>query len=337
MRRVAPPACTASILRRSRVALGIGLVALLALGGVHAQTYPAKPIRLINPYAAGGPGELLAREIGTPLGNLLGQQIIIESRPGAGATLGADLVAKSAPDGYTLLIVGAPSQIISPAMQAKAAYDGIADFTPIAMVVTVPNVLVARPTFAAQSFNELAELARKQPGKLTYGSAGQGSIGHLAIEQLRSLTGLDLLHVPYKGAAPVMVDLMSGQIDLALVNLSAALPHVKAGKLRAVAMATTRRSDAMPELATIEEAGVRGFDAGTWWALFGPAKLPAGVVATLHQGVTKVMAMPDVRDRLFRQHGAEVTLLGPEQLGAHLRKEHAELGNLIRTLGLTMQ
>jgi tripartite-type tricarboxylate transporter receptor subunit TctC len=304
---------------------------------VQAQSYPTKPIRLINPYAAGGPGELLAREVATPLAALLGQQILVESRPGAGATLGADLVAKSAPDGYTLLLAGAPSQIISPAMQAKPAYDGIADFTPISMFVTIPNILVARPGLAAQSFAEFADLVRRSPGKLTYGSAGQGSIGHLAMEQLRALAGLDLLHVPYKGAAPVMVDLISGQIDTALVNLSAALPHVKAGKLRALAMATKRRAAAMPDLQTIDEAGVRGYDAGTWWALFGPAKLPAPIVATLYDAMAKVVANADVRARLFQQHGGEITLLAPDELLAHMRKEQSDLSPLIRKLGLRME
>ena len=313
------------------------VVFMLATGAANAQGYPVKPIRLVNPYAAGGPGEFLAREIAVPLAALLGQPVIVDSKPGAGATLGAEFVSKAVPDGYTLLIGGAPSQIISPAMQAKPAYDGIADFTPICMVVTAPNVLVARSNLPAQSFGELVELAKQAPTKFSYGSAGQGSIGHLAMEQLRGLTAMELLHVPYKGAAPVMVDLMSGQIDTAMVNLSAALPLIRAGKLRAIAMATQRRSAALPELATIDEAGVRGYDAGTWWALFGPAKLPRAITTTVHQAMTKVVAQPAVRERLLQQHGAEVTLLGPDDLLTHLRKEHAELSKLIRTLGLRME
>ncbi len=317
--------------------LVVMVVCLAGTSIVLAQSYPAKPIRLINPYAAGGPGELLAREVGVPLGALLGQPVIIESRPGAGAMLGAEAVSKSAPDGYTLLIGGAPSLVISPAMQARPAYDGLADFTPISMFVTVPNILVTRPTLGAQSFAEFADHARKNPGKLTYGSAGQGSIGHLAMEQLRIAAGIDLLHIPYKGAAPVVVDLLSGQIDAALLNLSAAMPHVKAGKLRAIAMATKRRSDAMPELATIDESGVRGYDAGTWWALFGPARLPPGVVNTLHEAMAKVMSDAGVRARLAQQQGAETTLLGPDELMTHLRREHAELGAIVRKLGLRME
>jgi len=311
---------------------------LLAVAtGVSAQAWPSKPIRLVNPYAAGGPGELLAREIGVPLGTILGQQVIVESRPGAGATLGADAVARSVPDGYTLLLAGAPSLVISPAMQSKPPYDGLADFTPVAMFATVPNVLVARPTLAARTFVEFAAQARAQPGKLTYGSAGQGSIGHIAMEQLRAASGLDLLHVPYKGAAPVMVDLMAGQIDAALVNLSAALPQVRAGKLQAVAMATRRRADVLPDVATIDESGVRGYDAGTWWAIFGPANLPRALVVTLHEGIAKAMADPQVRARLAQQHGADATVLGPDDLAAHLRREHQDLGALIRKLGLRMQ
>lgn len=315
----------------------VSIVLWLGISSAVGQTYPTKPIRLINPYAAGGPGELLAREIALPLGAALGQQIIIESRPGAGATLGADLVAKSAPDGYTLLMAGAPGQIISPAMQTKPAYDGVTDFAPICMFVTVPNILVARSTLPARTFGEFAALAKKTPAKLTYGSAGQGSIGHIAMEQLRSQVDLDLLHVPYKGAAPVMVDLMSGQIDTAVVNLAAALPHVKAGKLLSIAMATKQRSAALPELATIEEGGVRGYDAGTWWALFGPANMPRAIVVNLYQAMIKVMAIPELRTRLFQQQGAEVTLLDPDALVAHMRREQAELGRLIRALGLKME
>ncbi len=312
-------------------------VCLAGTALVLAQPYPSKPIRLINPYAAGGPGELLARKVGGPLGTILGQPMVIESRPKAGATLGAGLVSKSAPDGYTLLIGGAPSLVISPAMQAKPAYDGLADFTPICMFVTVPNILVARPTLAVHSFAEFADHARMNPGKLTYGSAGQGSIGHLAMEQLRIAAGIELLHILYKGAAPVVVDLLSGQIDTALLNLSAAIPHIKAGKLRAIAIATKRRSDAMPDLATIDEAGVRGYDAGTWWALFGPAGLPRGIVNTLLEAMVKVMSDAGLRARLAQQQGAETTLLGPDELLAHLRAEHAALGPIIQKLGLRME
>ena len=190
---------------------------------------------------------------------------------------------------------------------------------------------------AVQSFAEFADHARKNPGKLTYGSAGQGSIGHLAMEQLRVAAGIDLLHIPYKGAAPVVMDLLSGQIDAALLNLSAAMSHMKAGKLRAIAMATKRRSDAMPDLATIDEAGVRGYDAGTWWALFGPANLPRGVVNMLPAAMVKVMSDTAVRARLAQQHGAETTLLGPDELLAHLRAEHAALGPIIRKIGLRME
>ena len=274
--------------------------------------------------------------MGGPLGTILGQPVVIESRPGAGATLGASLVSKSAPDGYTLLIGGAPSLVISPATPTKPMYDVLADFAPICMFVTVPNILVTRPTLAAQTFAEFADHARKNPGKLAYGSAGQGSIGRLGMEQLRIAAGIELLHVPYKGAAPVVVDLLSGQIDAALLNLSAALSHVKAGKLCAIAMATKRRSDAMPDLATIDEAGVRGYDAGTWWALFGPANQPRGVVNTLHEAMVKVMSDAGVR-ALAQQQGAETTLLGPDELMTHLREEHAALGAIIRKLGLRME
>jgi len=299
-----------------------------------AQAYPSKFIKLVNPYAAGGPFDLVAREVAKPLADVLGQQIVIENRPGGGAMIGADHVAKSAPDGYTLLMSGSPSHVIVPAMTAKPPYDGIKDFTPIAMIATVPNLIVVKPSLPVNSFKSLVEYAKAHPGKLSYGSPGPGSIGHLSIELLKGLAGIDLVHVPYKGAAPAVTDLLGGQVDMAMLNISAVLPHIKSGKMRAVAMGTKKRSGLLPDLPTIDESGFRGYDAGTWYGIFGPANLPRPVVATLYQAISKVMGSPDIKTRLQQQQGAEVTLLAPKEFLQHLQKEHTDLVRIIKSIGL---
>lgn len=303
-------------------------------GHVHAQqTYPTKYIRLINPYAAGGPLDALAREVTRPLSELLGQQFVLDNRPGGGSTLGAELVAKATPDGYTLLLSGSPSHIILPAMM-KVPYDGIKDFTPIAMFATIPNLIVAKAGLPVASLPSLIDYAKAHPGKLTYGSPGNGSIGHLSMELLKKLAGIHLVHVPYKGGAPVAVDVLGGHIDLAMLNLSAVLPHIQSGKLRAIAMGTRKRAEPLPDLPTIEEAGFRGYDAGTWYGLFGPAKVPRAVVNVLHSNIVKALNTPGIKARLQLQ-SADITLMTPDELTKHLAREHDQLVPLIKSIGLT--
>ena len=302
-----------------------------------AQTYPSKLIKLVNPYAAGGPFDLVAREVAKPLGEILGEQIIIENRPGGGATLGADYVAKSAADGYTLLLSSSPSHIIMPAMMKSVPYAGLNDFTPVAMIATVPNLIVVRPSLPVTSLQSLIEYAKANPGKLSYGSPGNGSIGHLATEMLMQLAGINMVHVPYKGAAPAAIDLLGGQIDVAMLNISAVLQHIKSGKMRAIAMATKKRSGLLPDLPTIDESGFRGYDAGTWYGVFGPAHLPRNIVDTLHQALAKVMNSPQIRAKLRDQQGAEVTMLGPDEFAAHLHKEQSELVRIIKAINLKVE
>lgn len=313
--------------------IGALVCAMLAQSAA-AQAYPSKFIKLVNPYAAGGPFDLVAREVSKPLGDVLGQQVVIENRPGGGATVGADYVAKSAADGYTLLMSGSPSHVIVPAMQDKPLYDGIKDFTPIAMIATVPNLIVVKPSLPVNSYKSLIDHAKSNPGKLSYGSPGIGSIGHLAVEMLKGMAGVNMVHVPYKGAAPAVADLLGGQIDLAMLNITAVMPHIKSGKMRAVAMATKKRAELLPDLPTIDESGVRGYDAGTWYGIFGPARLPAPIVTTLYQGLRKVMSSPEIKTRLQDQQGAEVTVLAPAEFQAHLQKEQLDLVRIIKAIGL---
>ena len=302
--------------------------------GAMAQAYPSKLIRLVNPYAAGGPFDLVAREVAKPLSDVLGQQIVIDNRPGGGATLGADVVAKAAPDGYTLLLSGSPSHVIVPAMMNPPPYEGIKDFTSIAMIATVPNLIIAKPALPANSMKSLIDYAKANPGRISYGSPGNGSIGHLSIELLKKLAGIDMVHVPYKGAAPAVVDLLGGQIDIAMLNISVVLPHIKSGKMRAIAMGTRKRAELLPDLPTIEEGGFKGYDAGTWYGIFGPARLPQPIVNTLYQGIAKVMNSAEIKRRLQDQQGAEVTVLAPEAFAAHLQHERDELVPLIKSIGL---
>ena len=315
------------------------LVACLAAAALPAaaQYYPSRPIRLVNPYAAGGPFDMVARELAKPMGEILGTQVVVENRPGAGATIGADVVAKTEPNGYTLLLSGSPSHIIVPASMPKPPYDGIADFTPVALVATVPNLIVAKPSLGIKDLAGLVAHAKSNPGKLSYGSPGPGSIGHLSMELFKRMAGVDMVHVPYKGAAPAVTDLLGGQVDIAMLNISAVMPHIRSGKIVAVAMGTKKRATLLADLPTIEEGGFRGYDAGTWYGVFGPAHMPNGVVSTLFQAISKVAAMPDFQSRLQQQQGADVTLLGPQDLRVLLLKERTELVPLIRQLGLKIE
>lgn len=306
----------------------------LALPAAFAQqAYPTKFIRLVNPYAAGGPLDALAREVMRPLSELLGQQFVLDNRPGGGSTVGADLVAKAAADGYTLLLSGSPSHVILPAMM-RVPYDGIKDFTPVAMFATIPNLIVARQGLPVTTLQSLIDYAKANPGKLSYGSPGNGSIGHLSTELLKKLAGINLVHVPYKGGAPAAVDVLGGHIDLAMLNLTAVLPHLQAGKLRAVAMGTKKRAQQLPDLPTIEEAGFRGYDAGTWYGLFGPAKMPRSIVSLLHANLVKAMNTPGIKGRL-QQQSAEITLMTPDALAQHLEGERNALVPLIKSIGLS--
>ena len=310
------------------------LAAALLAAPLAAQVYPSQAVKLVNPYAAGGPVDLVAREVAKGLTDVLGQPVVIENKPGGGATIGAEFVARAKPDGYTLLASGSPSLIITPAIQAKPAYDGLRDFTPVCTFATVPYMIVANPALPVASVRELIEYARSRPGKLTFGTPGSGSIGHLAGELFNRMAGVSLVHVPYKGGAPAVTDTLGGQIDLAIVNSSAVLPQVRAGKLRALGIATARRSEAAPDIPTVEESGLPGWRAETWYGLFGPANLPGSIVNVLYQATAKVMASPALKARLQQTQGADVTMQGPGELAARLREEQAQLVPVIKSLGL---
>ena len=313
--------------------LAFAVLALAALTeAAGAQDYPVKPITLVNPYAAGGPADVLARTITTAMSELLGQQIVIVNKPGGATAIGAAFVAAAAPDGYTLLIAGASSHIVTPAL-SKLTYDGIKDFAPIAMVANVPNVLVVRPALPAKSVPELIAAAKAAPGKLNYGSVGNGSQPHLAAEMFKQMTGTSLTHIPYKGAAPAITDLLGGQIDLAFLNAPTLLPHIEAGRLRALAVTTARRARQLPDLPTLAELGLAGFDVSTWYAITAPAATPKPIVEKLTTAVSRALTSPDVVAKLGAQ-GTEVLLLPGQELSAYLELDAARLIKLIKSANI---
>ena len=327
----------ASRLMVAAVPLVLALVALVPT--VRAQTtstgsghaYPEKPIRLVVPYAPGGTSDIVARLIAAPLWNVMGQPVIADNRPGAGSNIGTEIVAKAAPDGYTLLMA-TPAISSNPALYGKVNWDPVASFAPVTLVGEVPVVLVVHPGLSAKSVRELVALAKAQPGKLNFGSSGNGGIGHLVGEHFKSMAGVDMTHVPYKGNGPALLDLMAGVLNLTFSDLAGASPFMKAGKLRPLAIASARRSPTVPDLPTMSEAGVPGFQASSWFAVFAPAHTPRPVVSKLNADIVKVVHAPEVRDRMTGL-GFEVVGGKPEELSAFLKSEIAKWSKVIKVSG----
>ena len=308
--------------------LAIAMIASAAYG----QDYPVKPITLVNPYAAGGPADLLARTVAAGMGDLLGQQVVILNKPGGATAIGAAFVAAAPPDGHTLLIAGASSHIVTPVL-SKVTYDGIKDFAPVAMVANVPNVMVVRASLPVKSVPELVALAKSKPAALNYGSVGNGSQPHLAAETFKQIAGVNFTHVPYKGAAPAITDLLAEQIDLAFLNAPPLLQHIQSGKLRALAVTTLKRARQLPDVPTLDELGLRGFDVATWYGITAPAATPKPVVEKLTAVISKVLTSPDVVAKLTSQ-GAEIFLLPPKEFADYLQADAARLTKLIKSANI---
>jgi tripartite-type tricarboxylate transporter receptor subunit TctC len=281
------------------------LVAALCAPPVQAQDYPNKPIRMIVPYPPAGGTDIVARTLAEPLAAALGQPIIIDNRGGAAGNIGTDLAAKSAPDGYTILFT-LSSHTINPKLYDKLPFDVEKDFIPISLAAYIPQILVANPSVPANNIKELIALAKSQPGKLNYASVGTGSPGHIAGELFKLKTGIDMVHVPYKGGGPAVTDTLGGQVQLLFVSMPAALQYVKAGRLKAIAVTSDKRSAAAADIPTIAESGVPDYVVNSWYGALVPAKTPPAIVATLQAAFAKVLQSPDVKDRLFAQ-GAEAT------------------------------
>jgi tripartite-type tricarboxylate transporter receptor subunit TctC len=306
--------------------------AILALAA-QAADFPVRPVRLIVPFSPGGGADQLARTLQPALGNALGQTVVIDNRGGASGIIGAELAARAAPDGHTLLLI-TTTHAVNPALNRKLPYDLLRDFEPITLAVTQPNVLVVHPAVQAKSVRELIALARAS--RLTYASGGSGSQPHLGGELLQWVAGVELTHVPFKGSGPGVAALVGGQVTLMFVGPLAIEGHVRAGRLRALAIADRKRSAILPDVPTAAEAGAAGIESGTWYAFLAPARTPRAVVETLHARVTATMALPEVRSRLLGQ-GAEIAGSGPRELGQFLREELAKWAATIKRAGIAAQ
>ncbi len=305
---------------------------VLALPALHAADYPEKPIRIIVPYTPGGTADMLARTLGQKLTESLGQQVIVDNRPGAGGNIGADIAAKAAPDGYTLVMGTVATHAINPYLYPNMPFKPEKDFAPIVLLGTLPNLLVVNPSLPVKNVKELIALAKAKPGELAFGSAGNGTSQHLSGELFKKMTGVDMIHVPYRGSAPAVLDLIGGQVQLMFDNLPSSLPQVKAGKLRALAVTSPRRSPALPDLPTLAESGLTGFSITSWFALYAPAGTPARILARLNKEAAKAIATKELRQQWLDQ-GIEPAGGTAEQLAEFRRIEAPKWEKIIRESG----
>jgi len=319
---------------RRRSVLAGAAAAGLAMPAL-AQGYPSKPIRLVVPYSAGGGADTTARLIAPKLQEALGQTVVIDNKPGAGGTIGDDAVAKAAPDGHTLLI-GAFAHAVNPSLMAKMPFRTPDDFAPISLLVTVPELLVVTPSFPAKTVGELVAMAKAQPGKLSYGSSGNGSAQHLAAELFKMRTGTDIQHVPYKGGALAVADVAAGHVPFYFGNMSAALPQAQAGRVRALAVTSPQRSPAAPEVPTMAESGVSGCEISEWNALLAPAGTPPAAIERICAEVVKILNQPETKSK-FADLGARTVGSTPAELAAFLRAEQAKWAEVVAAAGIKIE
>jgi tripartite-type tricarboxylate transporter receptor subunit TctC len=310
----------------------LAFILCLWTGIASAQdVYPSKPVRFILPFPPGGPTDILGRLIGERLSMNLGQPVVTENRGGAGGNVGAEAAARSAADGYTIVLV-APSLAISPALYAKLAYDPVKDFAPISLVATVPNVIVTQPALAS-SLSEFIAVAKEKPGALNFGSGGSGTSNHLAGELFNLVAGTKLVHVPYKGVNLAMQDVLAGSIHMVVIGVPAAGPHIKSGRLRALAVVSRERVPALPDVSTVAEAGLPNFDVTTWYGILAPAGTPRPIIQRLNGELVRIMGSVEVKEKLAGL-GTEPRTSTPEQFGAYIRQEIAKWADVIRKAGL---
>ena len=314
------------------IASGVAVVALAAISAASsAQGYPNKSIRLVVPFPAGGPTDVIARAVAQKLTESMGQQVVIDNRGGSGGNIGADIVAKSAPDGYTLLMA-IVSHAINASLYSKLPYDTVKDFAPITRTGSATIIMIAHPSLPAKSIREFIALAKARPGQLSFASPGSGTPHHLAGELLKTTAGIDMAHIPYKGAAPAVIDLMGGQVPVGFVSLPAALPHVKAGKLTALGITTSKRSAIAPEIATFAEAGLAGYDLENWYGALAPGGTPKEIVDRLNAEIVRALQLPDVKERLYSQ-GFEIHTSTAEEFAAFIRSEIVKWAKIVKASG----
>jgi tripartite-type tricarboxylate transporter receptor subunit TctC len=318
----------------SRLAIAsAGLLVLIYAGGADAaERFPSRPVRMIVPFSPGGATDVPGRILAAKLSALLGEQVVVDNRPGAGGTIGMETVARANPDGYTILMTATPF-VISTNLYKNLPFDPLKDFAPIAQFGSAPNVLIVHPSLGVASVAELVTLARKQPGKIDYASSGNGSAQHLFGALFLSTAGIEMMHVPYKGSGPATADLLGGQVKVGFPGIAIALQHHKAGRLRALGVTTAKRSPQMPDVPSIAESGVPGYDATSWLGLAAPKATPKSIVASLHKEIARAMSEPDVR-AAFLKTGTDPITTTPEQYGAFVAAEYAKWGRVIRAIGL---
>ena len=314
----------------SNLLKSVGVLAVV-VGTAQAVDYPARPIRFVAAFGAGGTVDVVARLFAQRLSANFGQQVVVDNRPGAGGNLSAEIVAKATPDGYTLYIC-APSLVVNVALYAKVAYDPLRDFAPVTLLASSNNVLVAHPGFAAKSLKDVIALAKARPGQIVYGTSGSGTSGHLLMELLRTQAGIDMLHVPYKAIGQTTADLISGQISLWFPTIGGTLPHIQSGRMRALAVSGAKRSPALPDVPTVAEAALPGYEATTWYPILTPAGTAKNIIAKLNSEFLKVLRLPDTQERLTAM-GVESIGTTPEQLAAHLRSELPKWAKVVKASG----
>jgi len=324
--------------RRIRFSLALACATALATAmalPVSAQApgaYPNRPVKLVVPFPPGGPLDIAGRAIADRLSQAWGQSVVVDNRPGAGGNIGADLVAKSPPDGYTILMGALSTHAVNPSLYAKMPYDAVKDFAPITLVAVTPNVLVVNTALPVSSAKEFIAYAKANSGRLAFGSGSNGSAGHLAGELFKVETGTEIIHVPYKGGAPATQALLAGDTQFMFDNLANAMPQVKAGKLKALAVTTAERSKLAPDLPTMAEAGLPGFDISTWFGLFAPAGTPRDIIAKWNVEITKILNSPEMRERLVAQ-GAEPAPMTPDQFAAFVQSEIPKYARIVKASG----
>ena len=312
--------------------LGVSAFALAAIAGAQATAYPTKPIRLVVPFPAGGATDILAREVAKHLTDTWGQSVVVDNRPGAGGNIGSELVAKAAPDGYTLEMGTVGTHAINASLYSKMPYDHVKDFVPVILVAGVPNVLEVNPAVPVNSVQELIAYAKANPGKLNFASSGSGTSIHLSGELFKVMAGVQMTHVPYKGSAPALQDLIGGQVQLMFDNLPPSLPQIKAGKLRALAVTSATRAPALPDTPTVAEAGLPGFEASSWFGVLAPAGTPPDIVNKLNAEIAKWLTSPGAKEKLASV-GANIAGGTPEDFARHIQAETAKWAKVVKESG----
>ena len=323
------------ILELARMVRVIGALLLCAGALAQAQSYPSKPIHLIVPFPPGGGNDTVARAIAQQISPELGQPVVIDNRPGAGGSVGAELAAKAPPDGYTLFLAGVGSHVVNPNLQ-KTAYDPVKDFAPITLIASAPSVLVVNPSVPAKNIAEFTAYARANPGKLNYASNGNGSAAQLAAAMYESMAGVKMVHVPYKGIAPALTDLLGGEVQLLFGTVVALVPHIQSGRLRALAVTGKKRSALIPDVPTLRESGLPEYEAGSWYGIEAPAGTPRPIIEQLNALIVKALRQPDVAKRMATE-GAEVIGSTPEEFGAHIKSELERVGRVVKAAGIKIE